>query len=215
MRTLHVREKSKPGHFELLKHQQMEVSQPILLASLLALTVPVAIVALLYARWEYRNRGKLSVLGLALVCAMLFVPNLVLEYATSYTMPSTLLDLIGILVGGAGLALCLISIITFRSVPKTLCIDAGKLTTAGPYRWSRNPQYVGWFLFLLGFALNDWSLWCLAALTTVAASLHLLVLVEEEHLRRTFGESYNEFCRKVPRYLGCVQLSNRGWTKQS
>ncbi len=48
---------------------------------------------------------------------------------------------------------------------------------------------MGWFLFLFGFALNDWSLWCLAALLASAISLHLLVLVEEEHLHRTFGES--------------------------
>ena len=34
----------------------------------------------------------------------------------------------------------------------------GKLTASGSYRWSRNPQYLGWFLFLLGFALTDWSL---------------------------------------------------------
>jgi len=173
-----------------------------MLASLLALTVPVTTVALLYARWEYRKRGKLTVLGLTLLCAMLFVPNLVLEYATTYEMPSTLLDYIGVLIGGLGIALCLISVSIFHSVPKVLCIDAGKLTTAGPYRWSRNPQYVGWFWFLLGFALNDWSLWCLAALFAIAISLHLLVLVEEEHLLRTFGEQYVEYCRKVPRYVG-------------
>jgi protein-S-isoprenylcysteine O-methyltransferase Ste14 len=117
-------------------------------------------------------------------------------------MPSTLLDYVGVVVGGFGISLCLISVVIFRSIPKALCIDAGKLTTAGPYRWSRNPQYVGWFLFLLGFALNDWSLWCLAALLAIAISLHLLVLVEEEHLLRTFGERYAEFCRKVPRYAG-------------
>jgi len=80
------------------------------------------------------------------------------------------------------------------------------LTVTGPYRWSRNPQYVGWFLFLLGFALNDWSLWCLAALLVVAISLHLLVLVEEEHLRRVFGEPYVEFCRRIPRYVGWGRL---------
>jgi protein-S-isoprenylcysteine O-methyltransferase Ste14 len=173
-----------------------------MLTFLLALTVPVTTVALLYARWEYRKRGKLTVLGLGLVCAMLFVPNLILEYATTYEMPSTLLDFVGVFIGGVGIALCLISITAFRSVLKTICIDAGKLTTVGPYRWSRNPQYVGWFLFLLGFALNDWSLWCLAALLAIAISLHLLVLVEEEHLLRTFGEQYVEFCRQVPRYAG-------------
>ena len=163
-------------------------------------------VALIYARWEYRRRGKLTLIGLFLLSAMLFVPNLVLEYTTTYEMPGTLLDYFGVVVGVAGLALCLISVTFFRSVPKVLCIDAGKLTTTGPYRWSRNPQYVGWFLFLLGFALNDWSLWCLAALVVIAISLHLLVLVEEEHLRRVFGDQYVEFCRKIPRYAGWRHL---------
>ena len=174
----------------------------MILPFLLVMTVPVTAVALLYARWEYRQRGRLTVLGLALVSAMLFVPKLMLEYATAYEMPGTLLDYLGVLIGAAGLALCLVSMTVFHSVLKVLCVDPGKLTTAGPYRWSRNPQYVGWFLFLLGFALNDWSLWCLAALLAVAVGLHLLVLVEEEHLLRTFGEPYAEFCRKVPRYAG-------------
>ena len=173
-----------------------------MLTFLLALTVPVTTVALLYARWEYRKRGRLTVLGLVLLCAMILVPNLILEYATTYEIPSTLLDYVGVVIGIFGIALCLISIAVFRSMQKVLCINAGKLATAGPYRWSRNPQYVGWFLFLLGFALNDWSLWCLAALLASAISLHLLVLVEEEHLHRTFGEQYVEFCRKIPRYAG-------------
>lgn len=172
------------------------------LAYLLALTIPTSALALLYARWEYRKRGRLTFVGLFLLCAMLFVPNLVLHYAMDYTIPSTLGDYIGVVVGAFGLALCVISIALFRSISKMLCLDTGELTLSGPYRWSRNPQYVGWLLFLLGFALNDWSLWCLAALAVVATSLHLLVLVEEEHLRRVFGERYVEFCRKVPRYFG-------------
>lgn len=173
-----------------------------MLEFLLALSVPVSAVALLVARWEYRKHGKLTVWGISLLCAMLFVPNLLLEYATVYHWPRTPLDFIGVLIGLAGLGLCLISVIGFRSMPKTLCMDAGELTTAGLYRWSRNPQYVGWLLFLLGFALNDWSLWCLAALVVVAVSLHLLVLVEEEHLTRVFGDRYTIFCRQVPRYVG-------------
>ena len=177
-----------------------------MLAYVLALTVPVTMVALIYARWEYRKYGKLTLMGLLLLCAMFFVPNLILEYATTYEMPSTLLDYFGLIVGVVGLALCLISVTFFRSVPKVFCIDAGKLTISGPYRWGRNPQYVGWFLFLLGFALNDWSLWCLAALLVIAISLHLLVLVEEEHLRRVFDEQYVEFCRKIPRYAGLRHL---------
>jgi hypothetical protein len=64
-------------------------------------------------------------------------------------------------------------------------------------------------LFLLGFALNDWSIWCLAALLAVASCLHLLVLVEEEHLRRICGQQYVEFCLDVPRYASLCGRSTR------
>ena len=174
----------------------------------LALTIPTSAVALLYARWEYRTRGRLSLLGLFLLSAMLFMPNLALEYATAYELPSTYLDYIGILVALFGIIVCLISIIHFRSISKVLCIDTGKLTLSGPYCFSRNPQYIGWFLFLLGFAMNDWSLWCLSALVVVAISLHLLILLEEEHLQRVFGEPYLDFCSRVPRYIAWALVRN-------
>ena len=167
---------------------------------LLALTITPA--ALLFARFEYRRRGKLSALGLSLILAMFLASNLILEYATRYEMPSTPLDYIGVLIGAAGLLLCLVSMVIFRSPLKVLCLDPGTLAVTGPYRWSRNPQYVGWFMFLLGFALNDWSWWCLAALIIVAIYLHLLILIEEEHLNRVFGEQYAKYCRMVSRYFG-------------
>jgi len=166
------------------------------------LALAITPVALLFARFEYRRRGKLSALGLLLLVAMFLASNLILEYATSYEMPSTPLDYVGALVGTVGLLLCLLSIVVFRSPLKVLCLDPGTIAVTGPYRWSRNPQYVGWFMFLLGFALNDWSWWCLVALTIVATYLHLLILIEEEHLNRIFGEQYAKYRRSVSRYFG-------------
>lgn len=177
-----------------------------MLTYLLVLTVPVSAIALLHARWRYRKHGKLAFTGVFLLCAMLLLPNVVLDYATRYEVPNTPLDYLGVVIGVLGIAICAISIVHFRSLAKMFCLDTGELTLSGPYRWSRNPQYVGYFLFLLGYALNDWSLWCLAALVVVAVSLHLLVLVEEEHLRRVFGEPYAEFCRRVPRYAAWGRL---------
>jgi len=171
------------------------------LVKLLIVSIPVSSIALLYARWEYRKRGKLTLIGLLLLCGMLFVPNLMLEYATVYAIPSTALGYLGILLALAGLVLCFAGIVQFQSLAKVFCLNAGELSLTGPYRWSRNPQYVGWILFLLGFSLTDWSLWCLAALLVETVSLHLLVLIEEEHLRRVFGQPYIEFCRSVPRYF--------------
>ena len=179
-----------------------------MLAVLLLSSVVVAVVALLYARHEYRQRGKLTWLGLFLLCAMLLVPNFVLHYATRYGLPSSALDYLGIVIGLLGLAIVFAGMFAFRSLAKIMCLDAGELTRSGPYRWSRNPQYVGYWLFLLGFSLNDWSLWCLGALSLVAISLHLLVLIEEEHLARVFGTPYNEFLRRTPRYFGWRQREN-------
>lgn len=173
-----------------------------MLVYLLLLALAITPVALLVARFEYRRRGKLGALGLSLILVMFLAPNLILEYATVYEMPSTPLDYFGVLVGAAGALLCLVSMVAFRSPLKVLCLDPGTLALNGPYRWSRNPQYVGWFMFLLGFALNDWSWWCFAAMVIVASYLHLLILIEEEHLNRVFGEPYAKYRRTVARYFG-------------
>jgi len=73
----------------------------------LLLTVPVTTVALLYARWEYRKRDKLTIFGLFLLCVMIFVPNLVLEFATRYEMPSTPLDYFGVAISIVGITVVL------------------------------------------------------------------------------------------------------------
>ena len=173
-----------------------------MLVLLSTLTIPVSTLALLNARREYRQHGKLTIFGLGLVCGMLFVPNLVLHYATSYPALQTPLEFAGVAIAAIGAGLCLSGMITFRSIKKILCIDPEKLTSSGPYRWSRNPQYLGWLLFLVGFSVMYWSPWNLVSLTATGISLHLLVLVEEEHLERSFGVSYLEYKERIPRYFG-------------
>ena len=168
----------------------------------LLLALPVSAAALLYARVEYRQHGRLTWKGFTLLCLMVLLPNHVLGYGMRYALPSTPLEYLGYFVGLTGLVLMLMGILAFRSLAKVCCFDTATLTDAGPYQWGRNPQYVGLILFLLGFALFDWSHWRLAPLVVQAINLHLLVLVEEEHLRRVFGEPYIEFCRKTPRYWG-------------
>jgi len=79
---------------------------------------------------------------------------------------------------------------------------SSELVTDGPYRWSRNPMYLGHAIALLG-----WSLWLaqLAGLAGVAAFLawidRLQIPAEEAALRSRFGEAYDDWCRQVRRWL--------------
>lgn len=79
---------------------------------------------------------------------------------------------------------------------------ASRLVTAGPYRWTRNPMYVGFVAMYVGLALLMNSLWPLALLPAVVFSLELVVITREErYLRSVFGPAYEEYCRRVKRWI--------------
>jgi protein-S-isoprenylcysteine O-methyltransferase Ste14 len=77
-----------------------------------------------------------------------------------------------------------------------------KFVPRGPYRWVRNPMYVGGVAMLLGLGLRLASvamvLFALVALLLIHA---FVVGVEEPGLRRRFGKEYEDYCRAVPRWL--------------
>lgn len=77
------------------------------------------------------------------------------------------------------------------------------LVAAGPYRWTRNPMYVGVVGMLLGEALALWSVPLLIhALCTWTAMFLFVLLYEEPALTRRFGDSYLAYRRSVPRWIG-------------
>jgi protein-S-isoprenylcysteine O-methyltransferase Ste14 len=86
----------------------------------------------------------------------------------------------------------------------TLYIGGRKLDTVvaeGPYSVCRNPLYVGTFLMGLGIAFFLQSL-TFAVGIALAATFYLSVTVpaEEIMLREKFGQTFVDYCRRVPRY---------------
>ncbi|MGY6276197.1 methyltransferase family protein [Methylomonas sp. MgM2] len=76
-----------------------------------------------------------------------------------------------------------------------------KLVVTGFYRYSRNPMYQGVMLLLIA----EWLLFPNAGLSfyvlSIATVFHLFVIWHEEPaLERRFGPSYQDYCRKVPRW---------------
>jgi protein-S-isoprenylcysteine O-methyltransferase Ste14 len=77
-----------------------------------------------------------------------------------------------------------------------------KLVEEGPYRIVRNPMYWSVAFVLLGEALVFHSLALAELAVAFFAATNLFVLFyEEPALRRKFGAEYEEYCRRVPRWL--------------
>jgi protein-S-isoprenylcysteine O-methyltransferase Ste14 len=79
--------------------------------------------------------------------------------------------------------------------------EATRLRADGLFRLSRNPMYVGVFATLLAASVYTLNPILLLAGIFIVAVHHRIVLAEEEHLRRSFGEKYVDYCRRVRRYL--------------
>ena len=81
--------------------------------------------------------------------------------------------------------------------------EPGGLVCAGLYRFTRNPMYVGMLLVIFGqallFASSAIALYGLGAWLLVHIGV---VRVEEPHLRAKHGQAFDEYCRRVPRWLG-------------
>ena len=76
------------------------------------------------------------------------------------------------------------------------------IVAVGPYRWVRNPIYIGALLAVVGEAWLFLSLPLLVYAGGMAICFHLFVMgYEEPTLRRRFGETYGEYLRTVPRWI--------------
>jgi len=77
-----------------------------------------------------------------------------------------------------------------------------QFVAVGPYRYVRNPMYIGGLTVLVGFGLYLRSpailFFCLAWIFLA----HMFVIFyEEPHLREKFGAAYEGYCSRVPRWI--------------
>ncbi len=79
---------------------------------------------------------------------------------------------------------------------------SSKLVSWGPYRFSRNPMYVGLILAYLGEAGLLWQCWPVILLPLTIAYLNWVVIpLEEEQMGNVFGENYESYRMRVRRWL--------------
>jgi protein-S-isoprenylcysteine O-methyltransferase Ste14 len=77
-----------------------------------------------------------------------------------------------------------------------------ELVVSGPYRYTRNPQYAGGILFMVGHLLWTGAVSLLPYMAAVTAAFHtFIILYEEPNLEQRFGGAFRWYKRKVPRWF--------------
>ncbi|HLY59792.1 MAG TPA: isoprenylcysteine carboxylmethyltransferase family protein [Terriglobia bacterium] len=140
-----------------------------------------------YAAWAARWRVPLGfVLGIAFVF---------LSHPTSSFLPA------GAIIAFLGLSL--------RAYAAGYLEKSRELATSGPYRYTRNPLYLGSFFIGLGFAVAGRS-WVLGLIFVCFFILIYgpVMRREEFSLRRQFGEAYDRYANSVALFLPTFIISS-------
>jgi protein-S-isoprenylcysteine O-methyltransferase Ste14 len=77
-----------------------------------------------------------------------------------------------------------------------------RLCSGGPYRWTRNPLYLGSFLLGLGFCVAAASVWLGVAFAILYPAVYLPVMKREEaELAEAYGDAYRQYRDRVPLFV--------------
>jgi len=126
-----------------------------------------------------------------------FILNWVIPFPTPWTVALRIVGgisaIVGFLLGGSAFS----QMLKAHTSP-----DPHQPSTAlvieGPYRFTRNPIYLGFLLIYLGLTLLGATLWGLiAAPFLIWTVTHAVIHFEEKYLVEKFGESYRQYMSRV------------------
>ena len=146
----------------------------------------------------YRGRTIMQIIGLGMVPQVLpLFPAFFIRISSGALFWS------GFIIFMSGIFLDLISMFSFSK-------ETEGLNTKGIYRWSRNPMYLGGFLFLLGLnimgaALSLANIFMFVLTLLWTGITHWHVLQEEKFLSKKYGDSYIAYLLQTPRYIGILR----------
>lgn len=175
---------------------------------LMGLNGALAIVFGVLAKRSFRTHDRLtSALGLWSGIAM--HGHALMTFAICWLDRGTLFPT-GAFVASLGVVLILIGVAViaagrraYGDVARVYGLKEDLLIEAGIYRWTRNPQYLGYNVLLIGSAVASGSTLAFVFVAIFMAMIHAgIVLVEEPYLRRIFGSRYEDYVSRVARYLG-------------
>ena len=140
---------------------------------------------------------------------LIFVLFLVLSFLLNAYLPiakitNPLCSSLGIAAVISGILIVGWTVILFKKRKTTLRPrkDPQELEIYGPFRFTRNPIYLGFFLVLLGidFILGSLAILIVPLLFVIIMSA-AVIPTEEKNIEKVFGSQYRDYKRRVRRWL--------------
>jgi protein-S-isoprenylcysteine O-methyltransferase Ste14 len=167
-----------------------------------------------HVRREYQNLGRLSIYS-SFLELIFFAFHANMMYAFLPVSWSRIPPLSGNPILHAVSLICIILgfiILAVSMIPlgfrRTMGLKSKGLKTNGIYRLSRNPQVIGYSLLLIGYVVSYFSMYSLGWYILFGINIHWMVTAEEEYLGKLYGETYENYCLEVPRYLSAKSFRN-------
>ncbi|MHB8136494.1 MAG: methyltransferase family protein [Anaerolineaceae bacterium] len=143
------------------------------------------------------------VVGLPFLAAIGLQLGLPIPFPSTRLVPIILI--VGVVLIVAGVLLVSLARREFARLdqPTDPGLMTNKIITTDVFSFSRNPLYLGGFLFLTGIALVFRITWALILLVPAGVACHIiLIMPEEKYLAARFGGQYLEYMATVHRWIG-------------
>ncbi|MFL2753362.1 MAG: methyltransferase family protein [Gammaproteobacteria bacterium] len=137
---------------------------------------------------------------------IILLASLITQFIIFFSFPirADLTSLLGLILIFVGLSMAAISFRLMSKIKTTFIPDGvpEKLVSTGPFKFSRNPIYLGMFLVLFGTAF------LMGSVSALLVSLIFVLIInftwishEEKKMSEIFGEDWIDYCSKVRRWL--------------
>jgi protein-S-isoprenylcysteine O-methyltransferase Ste14 len=138
------------------------------------------------------------------------LPFLLVMLIFAHPTPYTLIVGLLFVLTGEGIRLWGVSFVGSET-RTTGAVGGTNLITAGPFAYVRNPLYLGNMLLYFGIGVMSNALfpWLVVA-TVVLFSIqyYLIVTLEEEYLTKTFSSAFQDYSRRVRRFVPILRRYN-------
>jgi protein-S-isoprenylcysteine O-methyltransferase Ste14 len=155
-------------------------------------------------RRDYLQRGKLTLLSVFMETLIFFLLG---GFPYIYGIPGwpevkvgLILEILGWVFLGAGLSVIATGMVQL-GMRNIFGQGSQDLKQNGFYSFSRNPQILGCWLYVIGFTVLWPSWYTLGWACLFGVIAHMMVLTEEEYLEKVFGEEYSSYREAIPRYI--------------